>query len=63
MCLPPASLDVEEFLESRDAVVAGWGLTEQNKRAKILQRAPVPYANKEQCEQVYSMALTDGQVS
>lgn len=62
VCLPPADLDVEKFLGQREAVVAGWGTTEKISQSQILQRAPLPYADKKTCEKLYSMPLLDSQI-
>lgn len=63
VCLPSTGLNVEEFLGSRDAVVAGWGSTEVAISSDILQAAKIPFANKTVCEPHYRGQLVDEQVS
>lgn len=63
MCLPPTGLNVEQFLGSRDAIVAGWGSTESALTSNILQIAKIPFANKTICEPNYSGQLVEEQVS
>uniref|UniRef100_A0A0N7ZB48 Peptidase S1 domain-containing protein n=1 Tax=Scylla olivacea TaxID=85551 RepID=A0A0N7ZB48_SCYOL len=62
VCLPQTGLDVGKFLGSRDAVVAGWGATENVTQSKILQRAPIPYNSNKKCEKVYFMSLAESQL-
>ncbi|KAG0720645.1 Phenoloxidase-activating factor 1 [Chionoecetes opilio] len=62
VCLPAAGLDVESFLGSRDAVVAGWGATENTDTSDILQVAKIPFANKTSCEPHYPGELVEEQV-
>ncbi|MPC19142.1 Serine protease easter [Portunus trituberculatus] len=62
VCLPQSDLDVSEFLGYRDAVVAGWGSTENTLQSKILQRAPIPYQKRAACEVEYLSYLGEGQL-
>lgn len=62
VCLPPTGLNVEQFLGSRDAIVAGWGSTESAVTSNILQIAKIPFANKTICEPNYSGQLVEEQV-
>ncbi|XP_063841116.1 phenoloxidase-activating factor 1-like [Scylla paramamosain] len=53
VCLPPADLNIEEFLRSRDAIVAGWGATEERSYSRTLQVTNIPFASKSKCKILY----------
>ena len=56
-------MDVQAFLGERDAIVAGWGATEDALSSDILQAARLPFAEKATCEPHYPGQLVDEQVS
>lgn len=60
--MPPAGLNVPDFLGPRDATVAGWGATETSGSSDILQVADIPFANKTICETFYRGQLVEEQV-
>lgn len=62
ICVPPAGLNVPDFLGPRDATVAGWGATETKPSSDILQVADIPFANKTICETFYPRQLVEEQV-
>ncbi|XP_071538001.1 phenoloxidase-activating factor 1-like [Panulirus ornatus] len=54
ICLPPADLDVGSFVGSRQAVVAGWGKTQESDQASILQYARLPFVDLETCRTYFA---------
>ncbi|KAK4324762.1 hypothetical protein Pmani_004621 [Petrolisthes manimaculis] len=62
LCLPPAGAGVEGLLGGLEAEVAGWGLTETGPQATVLQKASLPFVNKDTCNPQYNDTLLPEQI-
>ncbi|KAK8386366.1 hypothetical protein O3P69_010793 [Scylla paramamosain] len=62
LCLPPAGVDIPSFLGGRDAIVAGWGITETGNSSDILQAAKIPFVEHSVCTRTYPDQLVQEQV-
>ncbi|XP_045136646.1 phenoloxidase-activating factor 1-like [Portunus trituberculatus] len=62
LCLPPVGVDIPTFLDGRDAIVAGWGITESGKSSDILKAAKIPFVEHSVCTRTYPGQLVQEQV-
>ncbi|KAK3888213.1 hypothetical protein Pcinc_007744 [Petrolisthes cinctipes] len=62
LCLRPAGAGVEGLLGGRQPEVAGWGLIETGQTANILQKASLPFVNKNTCNPHYDNTLLPEQI-
>ncbi|MPC19144.1 Serine protease easter [Portunus trituberculatus] len=63
LCLPPVGVDIPTFLDGRDAIVAGWGITESGKSSDILKAAKIPFVEHSVCTRTYPGQLVQEQFS
>ncbi|XP_063593938.1 phenoloxidase-activating factor 1-like [Penaeus indicus] len=63
ICLPPAGLNVGSFLGDRDAIVIGWGHTENTMDVQVLQKVALPFVDFATCQRANAgEKLVSGQV-
>lgn len=64
ICLPPQGLNVGATVGSRNALVAGWGATEDGSPdSPTLQWVGVPFVDLETCKRHYKEELVTEMVS
>lgn len=62
VCLPPPGVRTSSIVGSRQAIVAGWGTTENGPNTQILQSVRLPFVSKAECNPHYRNGLIDEQV-
>lgn len=53
ICLPTTASLRERNLDNEKAVVAGWGLTENDRESSVLLKVTVPVRSSDNCKQYY----------
>ncbi|XP_064115660.1 phenoloxidase-activating factor 3-like [Macrobrachium nipponense] len=62
ICLPDAQFTPKSFLGNQEAIVAGWGRTEQGFDSNILKRTNIPLVEIERCQPLYNVRLNADQL-
>ncbi|XP_071546341.1 phenoloxidase-activating factor 1-like [Panulirus ornatus] len=62
VCLPPQGLDVRKAAGQKEALVAGWGRTENGSSSRKLLQVTLPFFDERLCNETYRGNLIDGQL-